>query len=58
MAVHLVIAKVVIPTVTRFFDLLPVIVTSDPLAIMDLVSKISRMDPDTFILAKVEAPIS
>ena len=52
MAFHPVVAKVVILIVAGFSDLLPITVTSNPLAIMDLVPEISRMDPDTFILVR------
>ena len=57
MAIHLVVAKVAIPTVMRFSDSLPVRVTSDPLAVTDSVSKISRTDLDTFTLARAKVPI-
>ena len=54
MAVHLVFAKAIIPIVTRFFDPLPVTISSDPLAVTNLVPKISGMDHDTFTLVKAE----
>ena len=52
MAVHPVVTKVAIPVVTGFSDPLPVMVTSDPLVVMDLVPEISETDPDMFTLAR------
>ena len=57
MAIHPVVAKVVILTVIRFSDPLPVIVTSDLLAITNSVLKISETNPDIFTLAGAEVPI-
>ena len=56
MAVHPVVAKVVIPVVTRFSSPLPITITSYLLAVTDLVPEISKTDPDMFTLAKAEVP--
>ena len=56
MVVHLVVAKVVIPVVMGFSGPLSVTVTSDPLAVTDLVLEISGTDPDMFILARAKVP--
>ena len=52
MAVHPVFEKVVIPVIAGFSDPLSVMITSNPLAVTDLVPEISRTDLDTFTLAK------
>ena len=54
MAIHLVVAKIIISIVMGFSSRLPITLTSDPLAITNLVPEISGMDPDTFTLAKAE----
>ena len=56
MAIHPVVAKVVIPVVMRFSGLLSITISSDLLAITDSVHEISEMDPDMFTLAKAEVP--
>ena len=56
MAIHLMVAKVVIPIITGFSGLLPIMVTSDLLAITDSVLEISEMDRSTFTLARREVP--
>ena len=61
MVVHPVITRVIIPAVVGFsdplhvmviYDPLPITVISDPLIVTDLVSEVSRMDPDTFTPAR------
>ena len=56
MAIHPVIAKVVILIVTRFSSLLLIMVTSDPLVVTDFVLEIFGTDLDTFTLAGTEVP--
>ena len=56
LAVHLVVARVIVSVVTRFSDLLIVTVSSDPSTITDSVPKISRLDCNTFTLVKAEVP--
>ena len=52
MDVHLVVAKVVTPVIARFSDQLSIIVTSNLLAVTDLVPEISTTDLDIFTLAR------
>ena len=56
MAFHPVIVRPVILVVIGVSDPLSVMVSSDPLVVTDLVPEISRMDPNTFVLVRVEVP--
>ena len=56
MAVYPVVAKAIIPVVTKFSNLLLITVSSDPLIVTDAVPKISGMDHNTFTLVRVEVP--
>ena len=56
MAVHPVVTKVVIPTITGFSGLLPITITFDPLAVTNSVLETTGMDPDTFSVAKAGVP--
>ena len=57
MAVRPVVARAVILIITGVSDPLLVPVSSDLLVVMDSIPKISRMDPDTFILVRAKVLI-
>ena len=56
LAIHLVIARAVVLVVTEFPDPLTITASFNPLAVTDLVPKLSGLDRNTFTLVRVEVP--